>query len=65
MPRVWSRPRLVCPSRRARRSPRWDIECRTGRTGMRAGAVCAVLRGPDGTLMAGADPRRGAHAIAW
>ena len=36
--------------------PDWD---------WRAGAVCAVLRGPDGTLMAGADPRRGAHAIAW
>ncbi|MBI2524524.1 MAG: gamma-glutamyltransferase [Candidatus Rokubacteria bacterium] len=31
----------------------------------RAGAVCAVVVGPDGTLMAGADPRRGAHAIGW
>ena len=31
----------------------------------RAGAVCAIVVGPDGTLMAGADPRRGAHAIGW
>ena len=30
----------------------------------RAGAVCAVLVGPEGTRWAGADPRRGAHAIA-
>jgi gamma-glutamyltranspeptidase/glutathione hydrolase len=29
----------------------------------RAGGVCAIVVGPDGTLMAGADPRRGAHAI--
>lgn len=36
--------------------PDWD---------WRAGAVCAVVVGPDGTLMAGADPRRGAHAIGW
>lgn len=36
--------------------PDWD---------WRAGAVCAVLRQPDGTLLAAADPRRGAHAIAW
>jgi gamma-glutamyltranspeptidase/glutathione hydrolase len=36
--------------------PDWD---------WRAGAVCAVLVGPDGTRMAGADPRRGAHAIGW
>jgi gamma-glutamyltranspeptidase / glutathione hydrolase len=31
----------------------------------RSGAVCAVVVRPDGTLMAGADPRRGAHAIGW
>jgi gamma-glutamyltranspeptidase/glutathione hydrolase len=31
----------------------------------RAGGVCAILVAPDGTLMAGADPRRGAHAIGW
>jgi gamma-glutamyltranspeptidase/glutathione hydrolase len=31
----------------------------------RAGAVCAVVVGPDGVRMAGADPRRGAHAIGW
>jgi gamma-glutamyltranspeptidase/glutathione hydrolase len=31
----------------------------------RAGAVCAVLVGPDGTRHGGADPRRGSHAIAW
>jgi gamma-glutamyltranspeptidase/glutathione hydrolase len=36
--------------------PDWD---------WRAGAVCAIVVGPDGTLMAGADPRRGAHAIGW
>jgi gamma-glutamyltranspeptidase/glutathione hydrolase len=30
----------------------------------RAGAVCAVQAGPDGTRWTGADPRRGAHAIA-
>ncbi|HVQ77455.1 MAG TPA: gamma-glutamyltransferase [Candidatus Binatia bacterium] len=36
--------------------PDWD---------WRAGAVCAVVAGPDGMLMAGADPRRGAHAIGW
>jgi len=30
----------------------------------RAGAVCAVMIGPEGTRWAGADPRRGAHAIA-
>ncbi len=30
----------------------------------RAGAVCAVQVGPDGTRWAGADPRRGSHAIA-
>jgi len=36
--------------------PDWD---------WRAGAVCAVVVSPDGTLMAGADPRRGAHAIGW
>ncbi len=30
-----------------------------------AGAVCAVVAGPDGTLLAGADPRRGSHAIGW
>jgi gamma-glutamyltranspeptidase/glutathione hydrolase len=29
----------------------------------RAGAVCAVKAGPDGTRWAAADPRRGAHAI--
>jgi len=29
----------------------------------RAGAVCAVKVGPEGTRWAGADPRRGAHAI--
>jgi gamma-glutamyltranspeptidase/glutathione hydrolase len=31
----------------------------------RAGAVCAIVAGRDGVLMAGADPRRGAHAIGW
>ena len=36
--------------------PEWD---------WRAGAVCAIAVGADGTLMAGADPRRGAHAIGW
>lgn len=36
--------------------PEWD---------WRAGAVCAVVAGPDGVLMAGADSRRGAHAIGW
>jgi len=36
--------------------PDWD---------WRAGAVCAVVAGAGGTLMAGADPRRGAHAIGW
>jgi gamma-glutamyltranspeptidase/glutathione hydrolase len=36
--------------------PDWD---------WRAGAVCAVVAGRDGVLMAGADPRRGAHAIGW
>jgi gamma-glutamyltranspeptidase/glutathione hydrolase len=36
--------------------PAWD---------WRAGAVCAVLVSPDGALLAGADPRRGAHAIGW
>src|SRR2546425_1166265 len=30
----------------------------------RAGAVCGVKVGPDGTRWAGADPRRGAHPIA-
>jgi gamma-glutamyltranspeptidase/glutathione hydrolase len=30
----------------------------------RAGAVCAVKVGADGTRWTGADPRRGAHAIA-
>jgi gamma-glutamyltranspeptidase/glutathione hydrolase len=30
----------------------------------RAGAVCAVQVGPAGTRWTGADPRRGAHAIA-
>jgi gamma-glutamyltranspeptidase / glutathione hydrolase len=31
----------------------------------RSGAVCAIVVEPDGTLMAGADPRRGAHAVGW
>ncbi|HET7877095.1 MAG TPA: gamma-glutamyltransferase family protein [Methylomirabilota bacterium] len=31
----------------------------------RAGAVCAVVCGPDGVRLAAADPRRGAHAIGW
>ena len=31
----------------------------------RSGAVCAIVVQPDGTLMAGADPRRGAHAVGW
>jgi len=31
----------------------------------RAGAVCAIVVRPDGTLLAGADPRRGSHAIGW
>jgi gamma-glutamyltranspeptidase/glutathione hydrolase len=36
--------------------PEWD---------WRAGAVCAVEKRPDGTLLAGADARRGSHAIGW
>jgi gamma-glutamyltranspeptidase / glutathione hydrolase len=36
--------------------PEWD---------WRAGAVCAIAIGPDGTRLGGADPRRGAHAIGW
>jgi gamma-glutamyltranspeptidase/glutathione hydrolase len=36
--------------------PEWD---------WRAGAVCCVVAGADGVLMAGADPRRGAQAIGW
>jgi gamma-glutamyltranspeptidase/glutathione hydrolase len=36
--------------------PEWD---------WRAGAVCAIVVGPDGTRHGGADPRRGAHAIGW
>jgi gamma-glutamyltranspeptidase/glutathione hydrolase len=36
--------------------PDWD---------WRAGAVCAIVARPDGVLLAGADPRRGAHAIGW
>jgi gamma-glutamyltranspeptidase / glutathione hydrolase len=36
--------------------PEWD---------WRAGAVCAVMVGPDGARLGGADPRRGAHAIGW
>jgi gamma-glutamyltranspeptidase/glutathione hydrolase len=31
----------------------------------RAGAVCAVVVGEDGTKHAGADPRRASHAIGW
>jgi gamma-glutamyltranspeptidase/glutathione hydrolase len=31
----------------------------------RAGAVCGIYIRPDGTRMCGADPRRGAQAIAW
>jgi gamma-glutamyltranspeptidase / glutathione hydrolase len=31
----------------------------------RSGAVCAIVVQADGTLMAGADPRRGAHAAGW
>jgi len=31
----------------------------------RAGAVCGIVVRSDGTLLAGADPRRGAHAIGW
>ncbi len=31
----------------------------------RSGAVCAIVVGADGTLMGGADPRRGAQAIGW
>ncbi len=36
--------------------PEWD---------WRAGAVCAIVIGPDGTRHGGADPRRGAHTIGW
>jgi gamma-glutamyltranspeptidase/glutathione hydrolase len=36
--------------------PEWD---------WRAGAVCAVVVGEGGARHAGADPRRGAHAMAW
>jgi gamma-glutamyltranspeptidase/glutathione hydrolase len=31
----------------------------------RAGAVCAIVVGEDGTLRAGAAPRRSSHAIGW
>jgi gamma-glutamyltranspeptidase/glutathione hydrolase len=31
----------------------------------RAGAVCAIVVGENGTLQAGADPRRSSHAIGW
>ncbi len=31
----------------------------------RAGGVCAVQIGGEGTRWAGADPRRGCHAVAW
>jgi gamma-glutamyltranspeptidase/glutathione hydrolase len=31
----------------------------------RAGAVCAIAVGEDGTKQAGADPRRSSHAIGW
>lgn len=31
----------------------------------RAGAVCCIDRRADGTLVAGADPRRCSHAIGW
>jgi len=31
----------------------------------RVGAVCGIVLEPDGALMAGADPRRGSHAIGW
>jgi gamma-glutamyltranspeptidase/glutathione hydrolase len=31
----------------------------------RAGGVCAITVAPDGTLLAGADPRRSSHAIGW
>jgi gamma-glutamyltranspeptidase/glutathione hydrolase len=53
---VATREALAALGHRMQGWPDWD---------WRAGAVCAVLRGPDGTLMAGADPRRGAHAIGW
>ncbi|MFQ5519828.1 MAG: gamma-glutamyltransferase family protein [Candidatus Methylomirabilia bacterium] len=36
--------------------PRWE---------WRAGAVCGIVVAPDGTLLAGADPRRASHAIGW
>ena len=36
--------------------PEWD---------WRAGGVCAIVARPDGVLMGGADPRRGALAIGW
>ncbi len=36
--------------------PEWD---------WRAGAVCAVLVGADDVRLAGADPRRGSHAVGW
>jgi gamma-glutamyltranspeptidase/glutathione hydrolase len=41
---------------RVKSSAEWD---------WRAGAVCGIVVRPDGTLMAGADPRRGGHAIGW
>jgi gamma-glutamyltranspeptidase/glutathione hydrolase len=53
---VETRAALAALGHRMQDWPDWD---------WRAGAVCAVLRAPDGTLMAGADPRRGAHAIGW
>jgi DnaJ-class molecular chaperone len=41
------------------------LELPAGTTTVRAGAVCAIVVGPDGTRHGGADPRRGAHAIGW
>ena len=45
--------------------PRWATASERPDWEWRSGAVCAVVVADDGTLMAGADPRRGAHAIGW
>jgi gamma-glutamyltranspeptidase/glutathione hydrolase len=51
-----TRAALAAMGHRISEWPEWD---------WRAGAVSAVVLGRDGTLMAGADPRRGAHAVGW
>src|SRR5262245_21933273 len=51
-----TRARLAALGHSVSECPEWD---------WRAGAVCAVLVGPGGVRLAGADPRRGSHAIGW